>query len=65
MNNPNCPDTHFSEYDPASGECFNAQTVTLVKTQQAPTDFSVNTTPIFTGISVLMVAAIIVLRFKK
>ena len=30
MNNPNCPDTHYSEFDPATGECFHAVNIERV-----------------------------------
>jgi hypothetical protein len=27
MNNPNCPDAQYPEFNPATGECFNITTV--------------------------------------
>ena len=30
MENPNCPDTHYPEFNPATGECFNTTTVERV-----------------------------------
>jgi hypothetical protein len=27
MKNPNCPDSQYPEFNPATGECFNTQTV--------------------------------------
>lgn len=30
MNNPNCPDINYPEFNPATGECFNTTTVERV-----------------------------------
>jgi hypothetical protein len=30
MNNPNCPDIRYPEFNPTTGECFNTATVERV-----------------------------------
>lgn len=63
--NPNCPDSHYSEYDPATGECFHLETVALVKAQQAPANMKTDGTPFFVGFSLVLVTAMLIVRFKK
>jgi hypothetical protein len=61
MNNPNCLDPQYPEFDPATGECFNITTVAEgFKAFQQQND----TTPIFVGVFVLIALAAMFLKRK-
>lgn len=49
MENPNCPDPHYPEFNPATGECFNTTTV-----ERVYQDHINNTTPIASRTVVLL-----------
>lgn len=62
MNNPNCPDPRYPEFDPATRECFNITTVAegFKSFQQQQND----TAPIFIGVFVLIALAAMFIKRK-
>jgi hypothetical protein len=62
MNNPNCPDPQYPEFDPATGDCFNITSVAegFKEFQQQQND----TAPIFVGVFVLFALAAMLFKRK-
>jgi hypothetical protein len=62
MENPNCPDPHYPEFNPATSECFNVESVAQgFQSFQQQT----NTTPIFIGGFVLIALAAMFIKRKS
>jgi hypothetical protein len=62
MENPNCPDAQYPEFNPATGECFN---VTSVAEGFKEFQQQTNPAPIFLGAFVLIALAAMFIKRKS